>query len=369
MKHLSSIALALALLLVSAQAHAHISYGDLGTLSNIGDSGSVTKTNVFSRYGWALGADNDLGDSHKVGNAGGFFKFALTQAATVQISINAASVTMDPALSVYAGLLPSGSHDNDSHDLTGLYEFFDNGAFLYKASARDMAPNDPQISRYIPVGFTPEGPILDANYPPGTPVPSLVENPIWNTPDANLGGLSPAQWYEANYTPHNGYRDTLNFTTQGGLQLDATYGWVPDNFDPVNGPFGGFSGQFDPFGDWSMANGSGEWSKVFYISSASDSACEGPNCLSTTTGGFLNPGHVAGNNGTMETLLLHLAAGNYMIAADGEACTDTSGACRNPFQTATVSVAVVPIPGAVWLFGSILAGLIGVMKRRQSGAA
>jgi hypothetical protein len=358
-----SISLAIGLLILSTQAHAHISYGELGTLSNIGDTASVTK-NVFSRYGWALGADADLGDSHKVAGAGGYFRFSLTQAATMQISVQAASGLMNPALSVYAGQLPSGSHDQDPGDLTANYEFFDNGALLYKASPRDMAPNDPQISRYIPSSMNPDGPALGAN---GYPI--LVENPLWNTPDATLGGLSPAQWYAENYQPHNGYRDTLNFTTQGGLRLDANFGWVPQNFDPVNGPTEGFTGQFDPFGDWSMSNGDGDWSKVFYISSASGTACEGPNCLSTTTGGFLNPGHVAGNNGTLETLLLTLAAGNYMIAADGEACTDTSTACRGPFQTATVSVSVVPIPAAVWLFGSGLAGLVRVMRRRQSAAA
>jgi hypothetical protein len=359
MKHLLSMLFAIGLLLVSLQAQAHISYGELGTLSNVGDTASATK-NQFSRYGWALGADNDLGDSHKVGGAGGFFRFSLTQAATVQISVLAAAATMNPALSVYAGQLPSASHDQDSGDLTANYEFFNNGALLYKASARDMAPNDPQISRYIPTGFTPDGPILDAN---GFPV--LAENPVWNTSDATLGGLSPAQWYAANYTPHNGYRDTLNFTTQGGLRFDATYGWVPNNFDPVNGPTEGFTGQFDPFGDWSMSNGDGEWSKVSYISSASFTGCEGPNCISTTTGGFLNPGHVAGNNGSVESVYLQLAAGNYMIAADGEACTDTSTACRAPFQTATVSVSVVPIPAAVWLFGSSLAGLAGLARQRR----
>ncbi len=359
LKYLASLLSAMTLVFLAGHAQAHISYGELGTLSNIGDTASVTK-NQFSRYGWAVGADNDLGDSHKVAGAGGFFRFSLAQAATVQISVAAAAATMNPALSVYAGQLPSASHDYDPGDLTASYQFFDNGALLYKASDRDMAPNDPQISRYIPTGFNPDGPILDAN---GFPV--LVENPVWNTPDAALGGLSPADWYAANYTPHNGYRDTLNFTTQGGLRFDLAFGWVPNNFDPVNGPTEGFSGQFDPFGDWSMSNGDGEWAKAFYISSASLTGCEGPNCVSTTTGGFLNPGHVAGNNGSVESVFLHLAAGDYMIAADGEACTDTSTACRGPFQAATVSVSVVPLPAAVWLFGSSLVGLAGLARRRM----
>lgn len=358
-RYFASMTVVMALVLLNAPAHAHISYGDLGTLSNLGETASVTK-GVFSRYGWAVGADADLGDSHKVGGAGGYFKFSLTQDATVQISVSAAAATMNPALSVYAGQLPSASHDQDSGDTTASYQFFDNGALLYKASDRDRAPNDPQISRYIPTGFNPDGPILDAN---GFPV--LVENPAWNTPDATLGGLSPSEWYAANYIPHNGYRDTLNFTTQGGLRFDAAFGWVPNNFDPVNGPTEGFTGQFDPFGDWSMSNGDGEWSKVSYISSASQTACEGPNCLSTTSGGFLNSGHVEGNNGSVESVFLRLAAGNYMIAADGEACTDTSTACRAPFQTATVSVSVVPLPAAAWLFGSALAGLAGLARQRR----
>ncbi|TKB92070.1 MAG: VPLPA-CTERM sorting domain-containing protein, partial [Nitrospira sp.] len=34
----------------------------------------------------------------------------------------------------------------------------------------------------------------------------------------------------------------------------------------------------------------------------------------------------------------------------------------------TLTITPVPLPAAVWLFGSGLAGLLGVMRRRQSAA-
>lgn len=350
-------------LIISHQASAHIGYGDLGTLSNVGDTSSLTKTS-FKRFGWVAGTDNDLGDSHVVGNAGGYFKFSVAQSTAVNINVTAANSTMNPAFSVYAGQLPVSSHDYDNNDPNLTY---DENFLLYQASAHDKRPDDPLISHYIPVGFDSNGvPLTD----PAAGYALLVENPIWNTPDPNginLGGLTPAQWYEANYKPHDGYRDTLNFTTLGGLKLEADVGWVPANFDSLDGPFQGFTGQFDPFGDWSMSNSNGEWTKVDYISSVSNALCDGPNCLTTDAGGFLNPGHFAGNNGLSESMVLMLAAGDYMIAIDGEACNNATIACTSPFEAASITITAVnavPLPSALWLFGSALVGLISV-KRRQ----
>lgn len=355
-----NIYLTLLVLLEVQPAHAHVGYNDLGILSNIGDSGTLTKTS-FSSYGWVAGADNDLGDSHQVARASGYFKFNLTQALTVNISVTAASVRMDPAFSVYAGLLPDGAHDYDAHDPLSLY-----GGSLYQASTHDKHPNDPQISHYIPAAYDESGfPAVD----PVSGYPILSENPIWNTVDPNgidLGGLTPAQWYEQNYQPHNGYRDTLNYTSVGGMKFDSeSGGWVPANYDSLNGPLEGFSGQFDPFGDWSMANGSGEWSKIYYISSASNTACAGPYCATTTTGGYINPGHFAGNTGLTESLILTLAAGNYTLAVDGEACNVDTSACTGGFRTASVSITAVPLPGAVWLMFS---GLLFGFRRSNNRA-
>lgn len=352
MKTRLSVIGAAALITLSSSVSAHIGYGDLGVLANPGDASSFSKSN-FSSFGWAFGAGSGLGDSHQVAGSTGFFKFNLSQAATVRIDFETTSEYMNPAFSVYSGLLPNGSHDYDTHDDNTPKQTQIIGGKLIvmsKASLKDMAPNDPQIRRYI---LNPGGPVVDANN-----FLNLIENPIWNVPNANLGGLTPAQWYAANYTPHNGYRDTLNFTAQGGLVFNPAWGWKPGNYDELWGPYDGFIGQFDPFGDWSMANGSGEWSKISYVSSVSDVACQGPNCLSTTTGGFVNPGHFAGNNGLSEVLTLTLAAGDYTIAVDGEFCRIEADDCQISGLEGMVSIQVVPIPAASWLFASGLLALI-----------
>jgi hypothetical protein len=53
--------------------------------------------------------------------------------------------------------------------------------------------------------------------------------------------------------------------------------------------------------------------------------------------------------------------GNF--GADGVAVTAPT------FNPATISIAAVPVPAAVWLFGSGLLGLVGVARRRQILAA
>lgn len=348
----SVYSIAVCLFSFSQQVCAHVGYGNLGVFTNTGDTGTITLEH-FQRYGWLDGADNDLGDSHKVAGASGFFKFTLTQSGEIQINVSSTSNLMNPAFSVYSGVLPALSHDNDYNDPNAVYD----SNFLYAASPRDMHPGDPQISHFIPVGYDASGaPLKD----PSGRYALLTENPIWNTPDPNgvdLGGLTPAQWYEVNYQPHNGYRDTLNFTPLGGLVFNPEFGWVPANFNIDNGPYEGYSGQFDAFGSWSMSNENGQWSKIGYISSVSRTPCTGPNCITTTTGGFINPGHFSGNDGLSETITLALQQGTYTIAVDGEACNDFSSECRDPFLSASVTATVVPIPGAM---GLLMSGLVGI---------
>lgn len=87
-----------------------------------------------------------------------------------------------------------------------------------------------------------------------------------------------------------------------------------------------------------------------------------------------------GNNGaTVGTepdyalmLLSGLKAGNYLIALGGSCPDFTSGpaataACGNgsQFNFEVSAPAAVPVPGAVWLFGSAMAGLAGMSRRNQ----
>lgn len=73
-------------------------------------------------------------------------------------------------------------------------------------------------------------------------------------------------------------------------------------------------------------------------------------------------------------LLSGLKAGNYLIALGGS-CPDIEGtaavaACGAGNQfTFEVSAAPVPVPGAVWLFGSAMVGLVGVNRRKQKARA
>lgn len=358
MQYVICVMAAFVFVFVDSFAYAHIVYSDMGVVSSSGPE--VSRTGPLSRRGWWLGTNSSLGNSHSVANARAFYKFALAEAATVRISVLASDPLGNPALSVYAGVLPDHAHDDTLRDPLIGSTLFSNGAWLYEASPTDARPDDPLIRRYIPVGYDTNGePLVD----PATGFVRLVENPAWTVPDPSLGGLTPAEWYAANYTPHNGYRDTLNFTVQGGLRLDPTYGWVPNNFSP-SGPSNGFWGQFDAFGDWSMANDNDEWGQLRYISSVSETPCDGPNCLFTTTGGFFNPGHVVGNNGPLEVLLLRLQAGTYTIVADGEGCG--AAGCPTRGVAVTVSVSVVPLPAALWLFGAGLAGLGGLSYRRKA---
>ncbi|HTN78312.1 MAG TPA: hypothetical protein VMK16_01465, partial [Acidimicrobiales bacterium] len=198
-------------------------------------------------------------------------------------------------------------------------------------------------TNYKPTSTSNSAPILDTVLNPafsvyaGTLVPlghdDVAVDPLQPVdPDTldplpSLTDAGPPGWV---YSPHDGYRDTVNNS---------------------------YFGQFDAFANWSMANASGNWSQVSYVSSVSTTPCSGASCGTTTTAGYANAGHVAGNNGSSETLTLTLAAGDYTIAVGGESgnsangagalpCTNvngatgTSGACTGARLYATVTVAI-----------------------------
>jgi hypothetical protein len=64
--------------------------------------------------------------------------------------------------------------------------------------------------------------------------------------------------------------------------------------------------------------------------------------------------------GTWNLFATLLAGANYIVEISGSALTTG--------QTYTLTVNAVPVPAAIWLFGSALMGLIG-FSRRKSGSA
>ena len=165
-----------------------------------------------------------------------------------------------------------------------------------------------------------------------TPVDPVTFEPIQSVIDADPSGL---------YLKHSGYRDTLNHT---------------------------YEGQFDAFGSWSMANDAGEHSTLEYVIAVSGTSDSDPS-RGLSWGGNGNHDTAVG---TGESLLeYYLQPGIYSVAVAGERCSDESSPlCGGIQHTATFTLRVqpVPVPAAVWLFGSGLAGLVGVMRRRQSKA-
>ena len=301
-----------AVLLVSSISLAHVSYRDLDaapTLVNTTFSGGAItdpctgktsgcqSSNAFTRYGWRNGTGKSLGDSHYLTTNAEFWKFHLSAPQTVTITFVQGVAGLDPAFSLYSGLLPVGGHDDEVTD--------------------------------------PLNPVDDVNF-------CAVASPK----DAHA-----LPW---TYQSHDGYRDTAAYSTTGGL--DQT------QCSPLNP----YVGQFDAFAGWSMANDAQVWSSVAYLTSVSATPFTGHN------GGT----HVAGNSstvaGTGETLTVTLPAGDYMIAAGGEGCSDATGACTLPRYYGTVtltkSAATVPAVGVVGrceaALGMIACG-VAALRRRQ----
>jgi hypothetical protein len=105
-----SLAACVVLLGLVLPARAHVNYIDLSdpALSPGGVNGST-----FSNFGWYLGTTGTLGDSHKLAG-GDFFKFSLAQPSLVSIAFsdNGMAGLLNPAFSLYRGLLPDDAHDD-----------------------------------------------------------------------------------------------------------------------------------------------------------------------------------------------------------------------------------------------------------------
>ena len=94
-------------------AFAHVSYKDIGINAN-----GITVTTYYPN-GWWYGTQSTLGDSHFL-NGAIFFKFTLAQPQNVTITFtdttSTNSLALNPAFTLYRGLLPANSHDTAAFD-------------------------------------------------------------------------------------------------------------------------------------------------------------------------------------------------------------------------------------------------------------
>ena len=244
-------------------AAAHVDYTDLS--DPLTSPGGVNGAS-FATYAWFAGTLPTLGDSHDL--AGGtFFKFHLAQDSLVSITFkdDEGQFRLDPAFSLYRGLLPDEAHDDATFD-----------------------PLNPK-----------------GTLPPFTKQPSPVDNGV--TADA-FGRVSP-------------FRDTAHVD---------------------------YDGQFDALHSWSMANASGDWSVIDYVTHV------GPaNGNAVSLSGFL------------------LQAGDYTIAAAGGRNCGGDPTCLAGIVPGTLSLSVAPVPEpsttALMAGGFLLLAMLGRRRLRVAG--
>jgi len=118
-----------------------------------------------------------------------------------------------------------------------------------------------------------------------------------------------------------------------------------------------YVGQFNALGNWGDANASGQWSNLQYITSVNSAIVNSTGFSISTTG-------------WKESLSINLGPGNYTIAAAGATGALGSGTTSRNITNLTGNltfnaVSAVPVPGAFWLFGTAIAGMVGFGRRKS----
>lgn len=300
----------------STQASA-ISVADLGTLN--ASTTSLLKEEISgAKFGWDGQNNGYLGWTHSTQWA----KFTLAESSSVLVKVAATPVdgqknVLLPGFTLWATTsagFVGGNHDpNYSYDANNFY---------------GVTPTHP----YNQVLGPPTN--LDGQQTPVSP---------GHGPDCPAGGCNSNNWLVAGA---GGFATADGITTLVGYANSGSTGWTNGNGNVVgvgvvgsdnNGPLSGVVDVKGP--DWSAAAG-GPTNTVQYAS----------------------------------LILYNLAAGTYFMAPGGScktivACGNTDGfVSTSIYSIAVTQIAAVPVPAAVWLFASSLAGLGVIGRRRQAGS-
>ncbi|NOS80963.1 MAG: hypothetical protein HOP32_05210 [Nitrospira sp.] len=335
---------AIALMLAAGTASAHVGYGSslydqptntFGAFSNFIPTAS-------SNAGWISGMSNNgvnrtgavdtLADTHN----NRFRFFTLDQASNVSITVtgtanaNGASV-LNPGFSLFTGLVPASSHDGVG-DLNGL-----------------TAPQITALQTLAIVG-------------------AAANNP-------GDGGYLQGQPAFATWSPFFDAMDEI--TAEGGGAAE------------VNGPNWGV---YQADGNFTMGNNNGQVGTATYTGNSVGDGV-GADVLDNTVtwSGLLGPGTyslvIGGTSFSDLTSLFAEVQNGTGLPAPGFTACDTSNpvSCsgtayssaytnlrlaRNMFINMTVDGATspVPVPAAVYLFGTGLIGLVGLARRRMKAS-
>lgn len=166
------------LAIAAGAARAHVTYRDLDAPPTLvtttfdgapfadpcaGEASGCQSSNAFTRFGWRKGTEPTLGNSHELTTNAEFWRFHLDGPSRVIITFTQGESGLDPAFSVYRGVLPREAHDDTALDPLNPS---DEDTFCAVASPKD------------------------AHAPPFA------------------------------YQPHDGFRDTAAYTATGGLDAD-----------------------------------------------------------------------------------------------------------------------------------------------------
>lgn len=359
---LNSVALLMGLALGETQtAFAHIEYYDLNLGAQVGDLTAAGKTLSTTQYGsnpsvsgqQGLSGLNTVSD-RPLNNAqqwnadnqsypgGGTFTNAATSTAsgyTGNTFYNSNTVTVNDVTDWGWGGGTWGTQSHTSGTGTGLLEDSHKVDFfnfrLTQPSTVTITWNVDSAGTYIDNAFSLYRGVLpyqshDGGLDPLNPTSGLPPAKYQNPMDGNPG-IADVQGYAS------AYRNTLTNTSP-------------------------YLGQFNALGNWGQANNAGNWGNIEFITSVH-------SALANTSG----IGYSANAADTLESLTMNLAAGNYTIAASGALGSSFGNAASFGLSnlrgvlTYSAVAAPVPVPAAVWLFGSALAGMGAVRRRRSAG--